>query len=98
MVQTERSDVDGSLVPANGYILVTVPETKSPLIVVGDAGFKSAVVMSISADDTDDTSPTMEENDFDWKPGDLIYYIDSIEVDGETLVHWTDVVAYRRFK
>lgn len=96
-METERTDVDGSLVPVNGYILVTISETKSPVIVVGDLGFKSGVVMCVSTDDTDDTSPTVTEDDFDWKPGDLIYYIDSIEVAGETLVHWTDVVAYRRF-
>lgn len=93
MKTVERFDVEGQLIPANGYVVVQQTDAKSPLIVIGDVGFQSGVVVRCSADDEEDLS----ENDYDWKPGDLIFFTEKIEVDGETLVHWTDVVAYRRF-
>lgn len=94
-MQTKTGDVnvDGTLTPCNGYIIVEPTKAKTDIIVIGDLGPKSGVVVKMSGDDTDDVS----KDDFDWKPGDVIYYVESLEVDKETLVHWTDVVAMRKF-
>lgn len=97
-MQSEKAAVvDGALVPANGYMVIEPTKQESQIIVIGDLGFKSGVVISVSADESEDISPAMDATDYDWKPGDLVYFKESIEVDKQTLVHWTDVVAYRRF-
>lgn len=96
MVKVEEiSDVDGGLRPCNGYMLIQPSKNVSGLIVIGNLGYQCGVVVRMSGDETD---PALEmgTGDFDWKPGDLVYYVDSIEVDNQTLVHWTDVVAFKR--
>ena len=90
---------DGRLHPANGYILVEAQEAQGELIVIRDPStshFECGVVVEMSGDSTDDDLD-MGVNDFDWKKGDLVYFCDSIEVAGRRMVHWTDVVAFKRF-
>lgn len=92
-VEVER---DGRIHPCNGYMLVSPHEHPDIVVVRENTTFTSGVVVEMSDDDTDDIAET-KMDDHEWRRGDLIFYKESIEVDGNTFVHWLDVVAYKRF-
>ena len=89
---------DGKIHPCNGYMLVeTHEENPSGLMVVRDPAskdFKSGVVVEMSGDQID---IDIKIDDWEWKLGDLVYFSEVLEIDGNFFVHWTDVVAYKRF-
>jgi len=89
---------DGRIHPCNGFLLVETNEAEhGGLIVVRDPEsreYKSGVVIEMSGDHTDDDIPV---DSWEWKPGDLVYFREVTEIAGHYFVHWTDVVAYKRF-
>lgn len=89
---------DGSIHPCNGYMLIeTHEDSYSGLVIVRDPTsheFKSGVVIEMSGDQIDND---IKVDDWEWKLGDLIYFSEVTEIDGHFFVHWTDVVAYKRF-
>ena len=89
---------DGKIHPCNGYMLIeTHEETYSGLIVVHDPesrDYKSGVVIEMSGDQIDND---IKIDDWEWRKGDLIFFSEFVEIDGNYFVHWTDVVAYKRF-
>ena len=95
---TEETDTrEGLIHPCNGYILVEKAEERTDIIVITDGySYESAVVVEMSDDETDGTLEVKQDG-FEWQKGDLIYFSQSIEVDRRMFVHWTDVVAYKRF-
>lgn len=94
LVDTE--DREGVMHPCNGYVLVQKMEERSDLLVVHfTQQYQSAIVVESSHDETEPLEVKSESHE--WIRGDLIYFRDCIEVDGHMFVHWTDVIAYRRF-
>lgn len=89
---------DGRIHPCNGYILISTHEIDySGLVVVRDPeskDYKSGVVVEMSGDQVD---ADLKVEDWEWKLGDLIFFSEVTEIDGNFFVHWTDVVAYKRF-
>jgi co-chaperonin GroES (HSP10) len=89
---------DGKIHPCNGYMLIeTHDQDYSGLVVVHDPtskDYKSGVVIEMSGDQID---ADLKVEDWEWKLGDLVFFSEVIEIDGSYFVHWTDVVAYKRF-
>lgn len=89
---------DGKIHPCNGYLLIeTQDQDYSGLVVVHDPtskDYKSGVVIEMSGDQID---ADLKVEDWEWKLGDLVFFSEVIEIDGNFFVHWTDVVAYKRF-
>jgi len=95
-VTIEEVEKDGRIHPCNGYILVVPHEEHTDLIVVRDGdSYECAVVVETSDDETEEFEVKAEQ--FEWRKGDLVYFKDSIQVDGNTFIHWMDIVAYKRF-
>lgn len=87
---------EGRIHPCNGYILVEKLTEREDIIVIEfTENYRSAIVVETSDDDTD--ALEIKASGFEWQHGDLIYFKESIEVDGHIFVHWTDIVAYKRF-
>jgi co-chaperonin GroES (HSP10) len=95
---TTITEKDGKIHPCNGYMLVETQEADhAGLVVVRDPNsddYKSGVVIEMSGDQIDND---IKVEDWEWKLGDLIYFSEVTEIDGHYFVHWTDVVAYKRF-
>jgi co-chaperonin GroES (HSP10) len=94
----EQTLQDGKIHPCNGYMLIEARDIDySGLVVVRDPtskDYKSGVVIEMSGDQVD---ADIKVEDWEWKLGDLIYFSEVTEIDGHFFVHWTDVVAYKRF-
>ena len=93
----EDKQRDGRIHPCNGYVLVErLTEREDIIVVEFSESYKSAIVVETSDDETDGGIEVRADT-FEWRHGDLIYFKDSIEVDSNIIVHWTDIVAYKRF-
>jgi len=99
MAQLEEIERDGNIHPCNGYFLIEAQDDhESGLIVVRDPTtqeFRSGVIVEMSGDHTHEEDIPIES--WEWQRGDLIYFSGVTEVDGSLFVHWTDIVAFRRF-
>ena len=94
MLSTEV-EKEGVIHPCNGYILIQTPEERTDIIVIRDGEtYKTGIVLESSDDETEDFEVNVRG--FEWKPGDLVYFRECIEIDGHIFVHWTDLVAYKR--
>jgi len=95
---TSVEQQDGRIHPCNGFMLIDTNDVEhSGLVVIHDPGskdYRSGVVVEMSGDQVD---IDIKIEDWEWKLGDLIYFSEVIEIDGYYFVHWTDVVAYKRF-
>lgn len=67
-----------------GLVVIRDPESKD---------YKSGVVIEMSGDHVDD----VPVESWEWRNGDLVFFSEVTEIDGNYFVHWTDVVAFRRF-
>ena len=90
-------ETEGVIHPCNGYMLVQTQDVEhGGLIVVRDPDskdYKSGIVIEMSGDNIDD----VQIDNWEWKHGDLVFFSEVTEIDGHYFVHWTDVVAFRRF-
>lgn len=90
-------DTEERIHPCNGYFLVEPMEDHGEIIVVRDPNvtqYRYGIVVEMSGDQIDANAKV---EDWEWELGDLIYFLEQTEVDGHMFVHWTDIIAYKRF-
>ena len=78
-------------------LVETSDDDHGGIVVVRDPNsddYRSGVVIEMSGDQID---ADLKVEDWEWKLGDLVYFSEVTEIDGYFFVHWTDVVAYKRF-
>lgn len=98
MSDLEVEDMEGAIHPCNGYILIRMENESNTLIVVHDPtvpNIRCGVVIEMSKDEQD---PQISLDIWEWRAGDLIYFNEVTEIEGNFFVHWTDVFAYKRFR
>jgi co-chaperonin GroES (HSP10) len=98
MPNIEIEDMEGAIHPCNGFILIQMVNESDTLIVIHDPtkpNIRSGVVVEMSKDEQDEQ---IAIDTFEWRAGDLIFFNESVEIEGHYFVHWTDVFAFKRFR
>ena len=95
MAEIGRED---AIHPCNGYFLVQESEednTHGIIVISEEHIYRSAIIVEMSPDHTE---IDVDIEDWEWKIGDLIYFATSLEAGNCMFVHWTDIVAFKRFR